>query len=134
MTIAAAQPAIYTKDNSGKGQGAITDANGNLAEPGNAVGAGKAIIITCAGLGEVEPAAPAGTSAPASPMARVTGAISLTIGDVPAAIQSAVLAPGLAGMYQVSATVPDGVTTGDRVPVVITVSGQSSLPVTMAVQ
>ncbi len=133
VTIAAAQPAIYTKDNTGKGQGAITDSNGNLAAPGNPVAAGAAIVISCAGLGEVDPPVPAGTSAP-SPMARVTSPVSLTIGGVPATIQSAGLAPGMAGVYQVNATVPDGIASGDQVPVVITVSGQSSAPVTMAIQ
>jgi uncharacterized protein (TIGR03437 family) len=41
------------------------------------------------------------------------------------------LTPGFVGLYQVNLTVPSGVTPGDSVPLILT--GQSSVPVTMAV-
>jgi len=43
------------------------------------------------------------------------------------------LAPGFAELYQINAAVPAGVS-GNSVPVVLTVAGQPSRMVTMAVQ
>jgi uncharacterized protein (TIGR03437 family) len=39
-----------------------------------------------------------------------------------------------AGIYQVSVTVPDGVTPAPDTPLVVTVAGQDSPPVTIATQ
>ena len=61
VTVAGAQP--QTKDQSGKGQGAISDASGALYEPGNPASAGSVLTIFCAGLGEVTPAVEAGRTA-----------------------------------------------------------------------
>lgn len=44
------------------------------------------------------------------------------------------LAPGFAGLYQVNAIVPSGAPSSDAAPVIVTVAGQSSRPVTMAVR
>jgi uncharacterized protein (TIGR03437 family) len=41
---------------------------------------------------------------------------------------------GFAGLYQVNAYVPKGITPGDAVPLVITVAGFESAPVTVAVK
>jgi uncharacterized protein (TIGR03437 family) len=38
------------------------------------------------------------------------------------------------GLYQINAVVPSGIVTGDAVPVVLSIAGQTSPPVTMAVQ
>src|SRR5262249_10249720 len=54
LSVAAAQPAIFTKDLSGTGQGAITNAlTGALADSSNPVHAGDFISIFCTGLGPV---------------------------------------------------------------------------------
>jgi uncharacterized protein (TIGR03437 family) len=60
--------------------------------------------------------------------------VSVTIGAQSAAVSFAGLAPGLAGVYQVNALVPAGVTPGDEVPVVITQGGAQSNTVTIAVR
>jgi len=44
------------------------------------------------------------------------------------------LTPGLAGLYQINAIVPADITTGEAVPVTVSVAGQTSPPVTMAVR
>jgi len=44
------------------------------------------------------------------------------------------LTPGLAGLYQVNVAVPAGIAMGDAVPVVLSVAGQSSPAVTIAVR
>jgi uncharacterized protein (TIGR03437 family) len=134
VTVAAAQPAIHTKNASGKGQGAIVDPSGALHEPGNPAKAGSEVTIFCSGLGEVNPRAEAGKAAPDTPANRTTAEISATIGGLRATVNEARLAPGLTGMYVVRVTVPEGVEPGDAVPVVLTAAGQSSPPVTMAVE
>jgi uncharacterized protein (TIGR03437 family) len=132
VTLAAAQPAIFTKDQSGAGQGAIVAANGKLAEPGNPAAAGERIVISCAGLGQVSPAVPAGTASPENSAS--VNAVTVSIGGVNAPVSFAGLIPGSAGMYQVIATVPAGVTPGDSIPVLLTEAGQTSPVVSMAVR
>jgi uncharacterized protein (TIGR03437 family) len=60
--------------------------------------------------------------------------VTVTIGGLDAAVQFAGLAPGFAGLYQLNVVVPGGVAAGDAVPVVVSVAGQASPPVTLAVQ
>lgn len=134
ITIAPAQPAIFTKDDTGKGQGRVLDAQWKYVEPGNPATSGDAIVIYCAGLGAVDPPVAAGLAAPGAPPSRTVSPVVLTIGDVPATITFSGLLPNSTGVYQVNAIMPPGVSPGDAVPVVLTVEGQSSLPVTIAVR
>jgi uncharacterized protein (TIGR03437 family) len=90
-------------------------------------------VIYCTGLGAVTPPVPAGVPAPASPLSEATG-VSVTIGGVAANASFAGLSPGFAGLYQINAVVPSGVTPGSQVPVVLSVAGQTSPPVTMAIR
>ncbi len=132
VTIAAAQPAVFTKNASGRGQGVIVDVNGLYVEPGNPARARDAVVIYCSGLGAVDPPVAVGAAAPVSPLSHVVNPVSVTIGGRAAEWFFAGLTPGLSALYQVNVYVPEGVAAGDAVPVVITVAGQSSPPVTMA--
>ena len=60
--------------------------------------------------------------------------VTVTIGGAAAQVAYHGLAPGYAGLYQVNAVVPSGITTGDAVPVALSVAGQTSPAVTMAVR
>jgi uncharacterized protein (TIGR03437 family) len=81
--------------------------------------------MNCSGLGAVDPPVLAGSPAPADPPSQVTNQISLTVGGVAAQVISAGLMPGSSGLYQLLATVPGGVPSGDA-PVVLSVAGQTS--------
>jgi uncharacterized protein (TIGR03437 family) len=59
---------------------------------------------------------------------------TVTIGGVSAKVQFSGLTPGFAGLYQVNVQVPDGVSPGDAVPVVVTIGGVSSNTATIAVE
>ncbi len=59
---------------------------------------------------------------------------ALTVGGVPAAVAFTGLTPESVGLYQVNAPIPDGVAPGDAVELRLTVAGQYSAPVTIAVQ
>jgi uncharacterized protein (TIGR03437 family) len=61
ITLAAAGPAVFTKDQSGIGPGLVFDAQFRSNDPTNPAAAGDAIVIYTTGLGDVTPAIPART-------------------------------------------------------------------------
>jgi uncharacterized protein (TIGR03437 family) len=144
LIVALAQPGVFTVNKIGSGPGVIFRSDGvTLAQPTSCnasdyagcapATAGETISIQCSGLGRVSPAVPAGTAPPDSPISTTDNPVSVTIGGLDGLATNGTLIPGRPGVYQVLATVPAGVS-GDQIPVVVTVAGQSSPPVTMAVQ
>jgi uncharacterized protein (TIGR03437 family) len=136
LTIAAAQPVIFTTGKSGTGQGLIyhlaADGTQSLADSQNPLRAGDRILVQCAGLGAVTPSVNAGNAAPADQPLSTVEKVSLQIGGADAAVSFAGLVAGQVGVYQVQAIVPAGVAPGDAVPVTLNVAGQGS-PVVTAV-
>jgi len=134
-----AQPGILSTNGSGSGQGQIyrmTGTSAILAESQSPASPNDAIVIYCAGLGAVDPAVPAASGAPlGGPVSQTTAPVSVTIGGQAAQVLFAGLTPGFAGLYQVNAVVPSGITAGNEVAVTISVAGQNSISnITMAVQ
>jgi uncharacterized protein (TIGR03437 family) len=132
------QPGVFTIDQSGSGQGhiyKITSAGAQiLAAPGAPVSAGDVVTIYCSGLGQVNPATLiAGAPAPLDVLEYTANPVTATVGGVSAQVLFAGLSPGFTGLYQVNLTIPAGVTPGDTTPLVLSVAGVSSKPVTMAV-
>jgi hypothetical protein len=80
------------------------------------------------------PASLAFAPEPTSPHSNTVNPVTVTIGGNPAQVLFAGLAPGYAGLYQVNVVVPEGVTPGANVPVILTTAAFSSPPVTVAVQ
>jgi uncharacterized protein (TIGR03437 family) len=136
VTVAVAEPAIFSKDSSGKGQGDVfvylSTTEQILAEPARPAKAGDILIIYCAGLGPVDPLIDAGVAV--DRLTRTVNPVGLTIGGVQAEVLFSGLTGGLTGLYQVDAKMPDGVAPGDAVPVVLSVGSISSPPVSMAVR
>jgi uncharacterized protein (TIGR03437 family) len=131
LTVAQAEPAIFTVNQTGTGQGAIVDGT-QVADQNAPAHVGDIIVIYCNGLGPVNPPIPPGTAATgATPTVQT---VTTTIGGLPATVNYAGLSPGSPGLYQVNAIVPSGVSPGGQVPVTLTVAGQTSPPVTIAVQ
>jgi uncharacterized protein (TIGR03437 family) len=136
ITIASTGPAVFA---AADGSGIVND-----FKPGSGVGipvdashpisAGDAIVIYCAGLGPVNPPVVAGNAAPSSHPAVTTNTVTVTVGGKPAQVFFSGLVGGLAGEYQVNAYVPKGITPGNTVPLVISVGGFNSAPVTVAVK
>ena len=135
ITVAPAQPAIFTTDQSGRGQGVIVHGiTQRLAEPATAATPGDVLVIYCTGLGAVSPPVAAGAAAPSSPLSRTVNTVTVNIGGQRAQVLFSGLTPGFAGLYQVNVEVPAGVRLGDRVPVTLSVAGQTSPSVTIAVR
>jgi len=135
ITVATVQPTIFTTNQQGTGQGAILDKNGKLVDGSTPARAGDAVQVFCTGMGATQPAVASGAPAPATPpLAQVTVPVTATVGGKPAAVQFAGLAPNFVGLYQVNVQIPDGVTTGSAVPLVLYQNGIASNTVTIAVQ
>lgn len=138
VVIAPAQPAVFTLDLSGHGAGIVVgqkpDQTQFVVDANHPLTAGDVAIIYCAGLGPVNPSVPAGSAAPLTPLSYTANTVTVTMGGVNAPVLFAGLAPTYAGLYQVNATVPSGITPGNNVQLVLTEAGQSSVPVTITVQ
>jgi uncharacterized protein (TIGR03437 family) len=135
LVVAAAQPGIFTTNQQGTGQGSIVKSDQvTLAQPGTPAAVGETIVIYCTGLGAVSPKVTEGNPAPATPLSSTVNTVTATIGGKPAPVTFSGLTPFYAGLYQLNTVVPSGIATGDAVPVVISVAGQTSPPVTMAVR
>jgi len=138
VAIFDSQPAVFTTDASGKGQGHIYKVTPNgaqvLADPVSPAMAGDVLTVYCAGLGEVLPALTAGMPAPVDSLENTVNPVTATIGGVAADVLFAGLTPGFTGLYQINIIVPRGVIPGDAVPLVITAAGIISQPVWMALR
>jgi len=140
VNVAPAQPAIFEDTSAAPAQGIIYVVRGQgasqiqfEAKPSTPANAGDVIVVYCAGLGAVNPAVATG-AAGGVPVSSTTNTVSMTVGGQSAPIAFAGLAPGFVGLYQVNSVVPQGTSTGNSVPVSLAVAGQTSGPVTMAIQ
>lgn len=136
VSIAAAQPVIFAAAGWSGGQGLIfVTANGTqtLASSQHPAAAGDRIVIHASGLGAVDPPFDSSTI-PTPPLPQTTNPVSLTIGGVNAPVVSATLSPDVPGLYYVIAIVPEGVTAGNAVPVILSAAGESSPAVSIGVR
>lgn len=134
VSLASGQPAVFTKEQTGKGQGIIVTADGRLADEANPVRAGDVIVIYSAGLGELLPAVVAGSAVPSDPLSWTANSVSVMIGGKDALVLFAGATPGFTGLYQVNAAVPTGLPSANAVEVVLGVEEQFSSPVAISVR
>jgi len=129
VSIADIRPAIFSIDSSGSGQGDIyiagtttlASASGDNARPAHV---GEFVTLYCDALGPVrgadgESAPPDGSAAPSGVPLTTVNQIVVAFGGIHETVQFAGLAPSFAGVYQVNAAIPAGVS-GDAVPVTLT--------------
>ena len=135
ITVTAVQPTIFTTNQQGTGQGAILDKDNKLVDASAPAQVGDAVQVFCTGLGATQPAVASGAPAPATPpLAEVTVPVTATVGGKAAAVQFAGLAPNFVGLYQVNVQIPDGVTAGSAVPLVLYQNGIASNTVMLALR
>ncbi len=135
VLTATAQPAVFTFDGTGGGQGHIyvfTPSGYVLADAVRPARSGDILLLYVTGMGPVDVPVRAGDPAPSDPLARVAGQVRVTIKGREARLLFAGLAPGFAGVYQVNVEVPAGVEADPSAPLVVEVNGQASAPVTLA--
>ena len=142
VDVAPAQPAVFPNPvanapNQGRIFAVTATSSGQstfLAQPASPATAGDTLVIYCAGLGQVNQTIAPGAGSPASPVAKTNAQPQVTVGGQAASVTFSGLTPGLVGIYQVNAVAPGGVTAGDQAPVVLTIAGQVSPVVTIAVK
>ena len=133
IALRPAVPGIFTPDSSGSGPGAITHAsNHRLVSAALPASVGEFVEIYATGLGRVSPAVSSGRPASSQPLSRTLAQATVTMNGVPAPVNFSGLAPGLAGVYQINAQVPEGIR--GTVAVTLSVEGISSNVVTMEVR
>ncbi len=132
--LAASAPALFTADSSGLGQAVAANQDGSSNGALRPAPAGNPITLYATGEGQTSPAGVDGKPVTA-PQPRPVLPVSVTIGGLPATLQSAVEVAGSVGVMQVTVVVPGGVQPGSAVPVVLQVGSASSPPgVTIAVR
>ena len=116
-------PAIFTSDSSGSGQGAILNSPGySKNSAANPAARGSIVSIYLTGAGPFTAPLADGSLAPYTNPPQVKLPISVTIGGEPAAVSYQGAAPALvAGIVQVNAQIPSGITPGPTVPLTLTV-------------
>jgi uncharacterized protein (TIGR03437 family) len=136
VTIAAAAPGIFTVPQNGAGQAAVLNQDSTVNFGTNPAKRGSVIQIFATGAGETTPALAAGEAAPAggNPLVLTKVQPTATIGGKNARVQFSGMAPGFVGLWQINAEVPQDVTPGMALPLVITAAGAQSNTVTIAVQ
>lgn len=136
VPVQAATPGIFTLDASGLGPGAILNQDFSINGRPDAAGQGDVVMIYCTGGGVTSPpsvdAAITGTPLPLL----TTQPVLVTIDGIPAKVLYAGGAPSsVAGLTQINAEIPAGVTPGAAVPIVVQIGNwQSQAGVTLAVK
>ena len=135
-----AAPGIFTLSPDGQGAVLIGGAGLIARAPVDAQSRparrGEIIEIYATGLGAVSNPPAVGNAGASDPLSRTLGATIAVIGTSRATVLYSGLAPGLPGVYQVNAVVPQDAPAGDRVPLTVQVNEQGlrSNTVMIAVQ
>jgi uncharacterized protein (TIGR03437 family) len=127
MPVQSATPAIFSRDSSGAGPGAILNQDNTLNSSANPAAPGSIVAIYLTGGGVTAPASGDGsvTGVP-PPLLTQASATTVTIGGVNAAVKFAGAAPGsVAGLTQINVEVPAGAT-GIALPVIVKIGTFSS--------
>lgn len=125
LQLVASQPGIFTSDASGKGAAKALNQDGSVNSVSNPAKAGEVVILYVTGEGAVTPTGADGKLSTA-PLPKPVQSVTVKIGGQSATVQYAGAAPGLvAGLMQVNAVVPSGLTAGP-VEVIVTAGAASS--------
>lgn len=134
LPVVAAWPALFAIDASGGGQGAVLNQDGSPNGASNPASVGSVLQMFGTGAGLTNPPSQNGVlqNGPGS----LVEPVAVFIGGVKATVQYAGPAPTLVtGAFQVKAVVPQGVTPGSAVPVVIQAGPSvSTASITVAVK
>jgi uncharacterized protein (TIGR03437 family) len=136
LNITAAAPGIFTLLQNGQGQAALLNQDNSQNFGTNPATRGSVIQIFATGGGDTTPTLMPGEAAPASgnPLVLTNVQPTVTIGGQSAQVLFSGMAPGFVGLWQINAQIPQNVTPGNAVPLVVNAGGVASNTVTIAVQ
>lgn len=121
-TIEAVSPGIF----------AVVHADGSPVSSENPAAAGEVLVVYANGLGAVTGLVQSGQASPSNPPARTIQTPSGTLGGVGAPIEFSGLTPGLVGLYQINVRVPANFPPGALTPLIVSLGGQTAIPVFLA--
>jgi uncharacterized protein (TIGR03437 family) len=134
VPVGPSAPGIFTTTQDGRGQAALLNQDNSVNSASNRAARGTVVQIFMTGQGQTNPAGVTG-ALPSAPFPAPTLPVSITIGGRPAQTPFVGLAPGLAGLLQINAVVPQDVTPGAAVELSVTIGTVASQGgVTLAVQ
>jgi virginiamycin B lyase len=126
VQIAPSAPALFTVDQTGRGQAAVLNQDGSYNNALNPAQIGSIISLFASGEGQTSPPGQDGKLG-SSPLPQPVLKVTAIVGGQPAQVQYAGGAYGLvAGVMQVNIVIPSNIQTGTAVPIVINVGGFDS--------
>jgi uncharacterized protein (TIGR03437 family) len=131
VPVSPVQPGIFFVPATGAGA-IVHNSDGRLTTERPAR-AGDYLQVYATGLGVVSPAVPAGLAAPLTPLSHTVEQPRVTIAGREAAVAFSGLAPGFAGLYQLTVRVPENAPAG-RQPFSLTIGGRQSNEVFLTLQ
>ncbi len=123
MTVSDSAFGLFSSDASGRGQSAALNADLSLNRSSNPVARGSVIVLYGTGEGQTSPAGMEGTTSPLMPpWLSPEKLVSVKIDGQAAVVEFVGAAPGeISGLLQINVRVPQSVTPGISVPVLVTV-------------
>jgi uncharacterized protein (TIGR03437 family) len=104
VSVQQAAPFILTYGNN---RAVVINPDGSLNSSGNGAKPGSVLVAYLTGSGPLDHAIATGAAAPSSPLSSETLATTATVGNSPAAVQFAGMAPTYEGLMQVNLVVPN---------------------------
>ena len=113
VPVAAAAPAVYSKDGSGGELGALINQDGNPNSFNDPAPRGSVITMWATGIGQLNPAAQDGQIVNTVPYPSAQLPVTVTVDNQPAQVLYAGAAPGMvAGLVQINVRIPEKASTG----------------------
>ena len=122
VPVATAAPGLFVLSS---GQAAVLNQDFSINDPSNPAKVGSTVFAYLTGSGPVSPAAKDGVPASTTSLVFAQASNSATIGNLPAAVSFAGLAPGFIGLVQMNIVVPTGLAPGTY-SLNVTIDGQTS--------
>jgi len=133
LTLAPTGPGIFAVNQTGSGAAAVLHASSRRpVSSRDPAKRNELLELYVNGLGATTLAVETGEPAPLNPLAQVIFLPTVTLGDMPAPVRFAGLAPSFVGLYQVNIEVPSNAPSGE-VPLILTSNGVISNIVTISV-
>lgn len=133
----AADPALFTANQSGRGQGAILNQDASVNSASNPASPGSIIVLYGTGAGQMTPGGVDGQIVGGNPLPRPLAQPTLvTIGGQNASVEYSGAAPGaVAGLSQINVRVPNGLPANNNTPITLRIGNFGPLTgVTVAIR
>ncbi len=133
----AADPALFTVNQSGRGQGAILNQDASINSAANPAASGSIIVLYGTGAGQTNPGGVDGQIIGGTPLPRLLSQPTLvTIGGQNAPVDYSGPAPGaVAGLWQINVRVPSGLPANNSTPITLRIGNFGPLTgVTVAIR